>query len=222
MSEKSKLEKNKREDSHEDDSEADFKRQKIKYFIIKLNEEYKLYRRNIRYRQNLCAAQIFISMMAIFLGKLFSLASKSNIMEKVGAQLSTTFGGIGVLVTIITAYINNTAQKYLDESSLTEIDKEKFKLMYLHIHDNILDRFSDEFDPDQTYVSKDVEHALRHSLLYLGEIWFGLIILSKSFDFFECLEFRFYSLKNDLQHELVHDEHDCKLPHSKKRLNSKD
>ncbi|CAG8500366.1 10965_t:CDS:2 [Dentiscutata heterogama] len=115
--------------------------QLIKFYIVKLNEEYKLYQKNLRYRQNVYAAEIFISLISICLGQLFGFAEHSDIMAKVGTQLSSLFGGIGLLVTIVTAYLNNTAQKYLESSSSTELDENTFKLMYLHIDDKVIKEF---------------------------------------------------------------------------------
>ncbi|CAG8683828.1 747_t:CDS:2 [Dentiscutata erythropus] len=313
--------------------------QAIRFFIVKLNEEYKSYQKNMRYRQNVYTAEIFISLISIFLGQLFGFAQNSDIMAKVGTQLTSLFGGIGLLVTIVTAYLNNTTQKYLESSSSTELDENTFKLMYLHIDDKVIKAFINDLkkpkvnvsnangtedngmkdngtkdngtkdngskgngskdngskdngskdngskdngsnangtkgddliakiesnlysksndidseftmftaldfyiiqlkrrndiltrerifdtsvsalffffilaisiflslvvqDSTQTFLSKDTEQTLSLSLMYLGGIWFGLIFLSKSYDFLESLENRLYAKLNDDQCKL--------------------
>ncbi|CAG8531307.1 12184_t:CDS:2, partial [Cetraspora pellucida] len=159
--------KNKSDNPDNSDIDENLKHQIIKFFIVKLNEEYKSYQKNMRFRQNLFVAEIFISLTSIFLGQLFALAEDSDIMTKIGTQLSSVFGVIGVLVTIVTAYLNNTAQKYFEAGSSTELDESTFKLMYLHIDDKVIKEF--------------------------GGIWIGVIILSKSCDFIESLELRIYA-----------------------------
>ncbi|CAG8671729.1 20019_t:CDS:2 [Cetraspora pellucida] len=240
--------------SDDPDIDEDTKHQIIKFFIVRLNEEYKSYQKNMRFRQNLYVAEIFISLISIFLGQLFALAEDSDIMAKIGTQISSIFGAIGVLVTVVTAYLNNTAQKYLETGSSTELDENTFKPMYLHINDKVIKNFGNSFKgksepsdkltlldfyviklmrrndillrerifdmtvsvfffffilgisiflsllfqvPNQTYITRDEERILRLSLMYLGGIWIVLIILSKSFDFIETLEFRVYAKKDD-------------------------
>ncbi|CAG8591349.1 20036_t:CDS:2 [Cetraspora pellucida] len=172
--------KDKPDNSNNTDIDDNLKHQIIKFFIVKLNEEYKSFQKNMRFRQNLYVAEIFISLISIFLGQLFALAEDSDIMAKIGTQLSSVFGAIGVLVTIVTAYLNNTAQKYLEAGSSTELDENTFKPMYLHIDDNVIKKF--------------------------GAIWIGLIILSKSYDFIENLEHRIYSKEVNVYERLDHKE----------------
>ncbi|CAG8515678.1 10731_t:CDS:2 [Cetraspora pellucida] len=280
------------------------KHQIVKFFFVKLNEEYKLYQKNMKFSKNLYIAEIFISLISIFLGQLFALAEESDIMPKVGTQLSTLFGAIGVLVTITTVYLNNTAQKYLETGSSTETDQDTFKLMHLHINDKVIEEIgtslknestSDDtslnkkstplndkstpdkkipeknnfntftmidfliiklkrrnnilyresiFDitvsvlffffilaisiflslvfqvPNQTYLTKDLERTLRLSLTYLGGIWIVLIILSKSYDFIEDLEFRVFATltKGDIDNtsKKIDDNYHCRIKYEKK------
>ncbi|CAG8492425.1 9340_t:CDS:2 [Gigaspora margarita] len=177
--------------------------QVIRYMIVKLNEEYKTYRKNMKSRQNLLGAQIFLSLIAIFLGELFAFAENSNIIAKIGPQLSSLLGGIATLVTIFTVYLNRTEQKYYESSSVTNLDENMFRLMYLHIATKFIKHYSadlseeafyheskeikDEDDSNQNYIDKNTQQKLRQSMLYLGIVWFGFIILSKSYDFTEIL-----------------------------------
>ncbi|CAG8582988.1 7866_t:CDS:1 [Cetraspora pellucida] len=233
--------------------------QKIKFSIFKLNEEYKMFMKNVKNRKALFFAQIFVSLIAIFLGQLFTLVEYSNLIGKIGSLSSSLFGGAGVIVTIFTAYFNYTSEKYLEGASETKIEDKTFKLMHLHIEEELLGIFSATYkdedqkdkkgqedkkllsfyisklrllnsifykermvdiifavlfflfilsisiflsliyqDTGETYVGKNAERALRHALMYLGEIWFGLIILSKSLDVYDNLKiltFRRSSIK---------------------------
>ncbi|CAG8769976.1 9873_t:CDS:1, partial [Gigaspora rosea] len=132
-----------KEEAKDDDAEQREigRSQVIKYMIVKLNEQYKAYKNNMKSRQNVFAAQIFLSLIAIFLGQLFALAETYNIIAKVGTQLSSLLGGIGTLVALFTAYINRTKEKYDESSSETVIDKNNFKPMYLNIDDIVIKQF---------------------------------------------------------------------------------
>ncbi|CAG8628277.1 5433_t:CDS:2 [Cetraspora pellucida] len=75
--------------------EAKKMNQKIKFSIFKLNEEYKMFMKNVKNR-------------------------------------------VGILVTISTAYFNYTSEKYLEGASETKIEDKTFKLMHLHIEEELI------------------------------------------------------------------------------------
>ncbi|CAG8717722.1 33820_t:CDS:2, partial [Gigaspora margarita] len=162
--------------------------QYVRFKIIMLNEEYKSYRINMKNRFNMCLAQIFIALIAFFIGQILSIAKHINTTSDIGtigSVVSSVFVIASTITTIFTVYLNNSSDKYFERNSNTEITGNLFKPMFLNIDFKILKNLYEFQKSDQS-----TDHLFRHSLFWLGEIWIVCIILSKSFDLVNNLEYR--------------------------------
>ncbi|CAG8658735.1 869_t:CDS:2, partial [Racocetra fulgida] len=116
--------------SSKDESPEDLCRiQHIRFKIMLLNEHYKSYKNKLRCRFNLCIAQIFISLIAIFIAKNIS---------KIGPLISSLFVMAGTITTIFTVYLNLSSEKYYEKSGYTEVTKDVFKPMLLDVNKSVL------------------------------------------------------------------------------------
>ncbi|CAG8815859.1 35314_t:CDS:2 [Gigaspora margarita] len=195
------------EEQDKDDNFLEIRKQRSRYYLWKLYQEYEQMRLNQRYRTINFIVNIIISLASIILGFFFwAIDHDPNIRNVIDfGKISLSFGGLGVITNIIGFLAKfmikrNDDQKSDGNKNDNKNDNGKFILDRFEIEDHYL-LWLDNLNTsdhcylvyfnrrllDSNFLKPDIEHNLRHSLYWLGEVYFILQIFIVWYDICEAL-----------------------------------